>query len=127
MTSYTIRLGYQSGYSGEITWEELKALALAIADDPEAICREAVAFGAPTHLGSGSLREAAENYRTREDLTLKFHEADPADEDSEPCIRQSASGGAPYRVLKEHLRRAFCRLLMAEVHRRGAEVSLTVG
>jgi hypothetical protein len=127
-TSYYIEIGYNSGFSSQIIdeWHMLKDVAIAICDHPERIAEEAIAFGAPRTLEGEDLFAYAHSYATREDLTISFVES--KDEYGKPdCfILQCASGGGASRILKEHLRRAFCRLVLYEMHRRGIEITIRV-
>lgn len=124
-TGYTIRLGYQSGYSmmtsDDDLWSVLKTTALCICDTPQRIAAEALRFGAPERIGEASLAELADAFRERKDLTITF-----ADHGDDRYIHMFASGSVPYRPLKEHLRRAFIRLLIADVHQLGIEISIQV-
>lgn len=123
-TGYTLELGYQSGYSSHAdAWEALKAYALYLCDHPAEIYDEARKFGAPDALDGERLMDYAARYHGAVDLTLVIQDPEG---DEKGHVYQCASGGAPARVLKEHLRRAFCRLVIAEMHRKGIEVNLTV-
>jgi hypothetical protein len=128
MTGYYIEIGYLSGYSWrgtpEAAWDELKASVVYRCDHPEHIVAEAVRLGA---VENDDLREHAEEYRGRRDLTLKIVEQPRTlaeeQEGFEPYIQQFASGD---RVTKEIVRRAFCRLVIEDMHRLGIEVNLKV-
>ena len=122
MTGYIISLGYQSGYSRNARddlWAILRNAALAICADPVRLANEAVSFGAPELLDGERLMDYARQYEKREDATIMF-------DDEERCIRQLASGSGAPRILKEHMRRAFIRMVMAEMHRQGIEVNILV-
>lgn len=126
MTGYVISLGYQSGYSRLLAqlhddlWPMLRNAALAICANPVRLADEAVNFGAPEVLDGERLMDYARQYEKRGDATIIFDE-------EQRCIRQLASGAGASRTLKEHMRRAFIRLLMAEMHRQGIEISVLVG
>jgi hypothetical protein len=70
------------------------------------------------------LMDVALKYPTDEDLTIKILDSpkDPARRQ----IQQLASGYGKWRTIKEELRRAFCRLVLAEMHKRGMEVDIFV-
>ena len=124
MTGYYLEPGYQSGASREAAWEALKRITLEISDAPERIALEAAAFG---------VRQIPDEYlaayRERTDLTVRIKERGDigVDEDAETGhVVQYASGGGQSRVMKEHLRRAFCRLAIREMHLLGYEVNMRV-
>lgn len=128
-TSYRIAPGYDSGASTDVCMAERNEtflrLAREVADDPRRLVQEALAFGTPAWGDPGeSIAEYAEAFHTRDDLTLQF---DYDAEAEKPLVRMCASGGNPARALKEHLRRAYIRLLVAEMHRAGLEVNVYVG
>lgn len=134
MTSYRLEVGYQSGSSREEAWECLKEITEEICEHPEELVSEACRFDGKRnthhpHCGKsfrGLLAEYAEAYKPpRKDLTLRIIEntRDGVDENS---VVQYASGGGEGRVVKESLRRAFCRLAIQRMHREGYEVNLTV-
>lgn len=129
MTGYHITLGYQSGISRRVgdqgtDWEHLKAAAEMLCQHQDQIAaevrKERVLVSAEV------LDEYVSRYRLsgdEEDLTLNFVEPS-GDEKGE--VWQAASGGGESRAIKEAVRRAFCRLLILEMHRLGIEVNLTV-
>lgn len=118
-TGYRISIGYNNGsaFRGDMdeAWQELKATALALADAPMTIAQEAVAFGAPTSDGDATIIGYAERFSSK-DATMNFIE------DGQSVLLMS-SGANP---MKGHVRRAFCRLLIAAMHRKGIEVNLSV-
>lgn len=124
-TGYTIEIGYMSGYSSSISpetaWEALKAAALKVASNPVKIYTEAIAFEAPTYDTEGdfSLMDVCNTFN------LDKFNGGPMEiiEGDQPRVFLMASG---QRTLKEHTRRAFCRLVIYEMHRQDIEVSLTV-
>jgi len=122
MTGYHITLGYMSnrndGANREV-WQEVVRLALNICDSPELIASEAVALG----MSPATAREYAQAYKERFDSTIRFKEADG---DSPAQIMQLAGGAGPSRSIKEAMRRAFCRLLMHECHKREIEINVNV-
>lgn len=123
MTGYYLRPGYQSGGSREEAWEQMKLFVTYYRDLPDDIIAEVhrvekVSF-------PEELRDCAKAYdaKTGSDLTLRICEAE---EHQEAAIVQLASGGGSYREAKEQCRRAFCRLIITECHKRGIEVNLEV-
>ena len=128
MTGYHISIGYLSGYDKEEAWEVLKRVVLELCNAPERIAEEAMRFG----MDGAVAREYAEAYRgasleTRgtEDSTLRIIEGERA-EGNPPQIMQLAGGAGPSRVIKEAMRRAFCRLVMYEMHKREIEININV-
>lgn len=123
MTGYHFKIGYNgaSGVSEDDGWTALREAARKVCDDPKAIIAEARRIGAPENCERGCcpLDGYADNY------------ADPFSDYGHPVViienakevMQMASTGSP---IKYHVRRAFARLLIVEMHRRGVEVNLTV-
>lgn len=125
-TGYTIEIGYISGYSWngnrEDAWLLLAGAASIIAKHPQFIEEEALRFGAPKVCPCGcgaTLKEHCEVYQ-HEYIT----DGGPLLIDHEKqVIFQMASGN---REMKEHVRRAFCRLILYEMHKLGIEVNIIV-
>ncbi len=121
MTSYTLSIGYISGYSfkgdKDDAWQALVNCVEALKRNPDRIVAEARRLDAPEQCKHGccTLQETAGAY-LNDDATLVIYHSDRA-------VRQFASGD---RMLKEHVRRAFCRLVMEDMHRQGIEVNLQV-
>ena len=122
MTGYYISIGYNSGnpktpegnlwhsvkrIANSITLEELKAEYLEYEDIVE--CED----------GCCKIDEFVAKYSARDDLTIGMD-----DQDEE--IWQHASGGGYSRLMKEGLRRAFCRLMLKKAHREKIEISIHV-
>lgn len=130
MTGYYIELGYQSGYSADFdldeAWKEMKTVCGEICSRPERIADEAVRLGAPVEDDGAEIYTYAQSYHNCSDLTIKIVEKEK-DGEKRRYIQQFASGGNPCRMMKEHLRRAFCRLMMEEMHKRGIEINISVG
>lgn len=123
MTGYYIEIGYLSGYSGpadlDQAWDSLKNVVAILREQPANIVGEAM------RVEGGSLRKLlpfAERYHP------KFTDGTIEVNDAERQITQLASSGNgdAARVVKEQVRRAFCRLVIQEMHRRGIEVNLCV-
>lgn len=118
-TGYTISIGYNNGsaFGGDCdeAWRELKQAAAALANDPMAIAQEAVAFGAPTVDDEATIIGYAERFKST-DATLTI-------DGNQQHIFLMSSGA---NVMKGHVRRAFCRLLIGRMHRKGIEVNLIV-
>jgi hypothetical protein len=127
-TSYHLSIGYNSGCScpkelikPEQSWELLKSAVLVICGDPALIVAEARKFGAPEQCANGpeccTLEGHAERYKTPwTDQTIRFNEKNKQ-------VIQIASGD---REVKEHVRRAFCRLVIAAMHKYNIEVNMEV-
>ena len=131
MTGYYIEIGYLSGYSDEScrekAWGELKAVVAKLREQPEAIVKECLRLESGMGLKArGELRDFAERYHARfQDATISIEEPKY---DKNGFISQLASSGEGdwERSMKERVRRAFCRLVIEEMHCRGIEVNLTV-
>lgn len=125
MTGYYISVGYNSSFSADEVWDEFKRVGQEIANKPDAICLEASRVD---DFGMAELKEYGEAFvQEQEDLTIRFKDADPNDEDSEPQIVMYASGGDPSRSLKESVRRAYIRLVLQEMHSKQMEINIQVG
>ena len=134
MTGYYLEVGYIGGSSfggsHEDAWLKMKEAAKTLCDDPQRIFDEAMRLDGEILNGTGEdVRGYAERYRNCDDLTITVHEK-PFNESEKcgfkPYIAQSASGGGPSRMIKESLRRAFCRLIIEAMHREGIEVTMRV-
>lgn len=130
MTGYHISIGYLSGgaYDKDEAWEILKTVVLDLCHAPARIADEAVSFG----MLLAQALEYAEPYtsasvenRGTEDSTLRIIEKNEA-EGTHAQIMQLAGGADPSRSLKEAMRRAFCRLVMQEMHKREIEININV-
>lgn len=129
MTGYHISIGYLSGDDNDKAWAMLKRIVADLCAKPEVIAEEAMAFG----MRPETAKEYAESYRSfsletgrTEDSTLVVKERDLDDEDSYVQIMQLASGRGVSRTNKEAMRRAVCRILMREMHKRGLEININV-
>lgn len=118
---YRVDVGYNSNFSREEVWEELKAAVAIIRRDPTAIRREVIRLEQTPDLLS--IEKILPFYADDIDLTLKIKE----EEDTQgPHVMQFASGGDPMRDAKESCRRAVCRLLLEHMHRKKMEVNIFV-
>lgn len=132
-TGYHLRVGYCSGSSGEHdaykNWQMLVQLVGEIRDQPGMIIKEVERVGDQDKHDGTLLWSAAE------DMSTAAAEAgsqacmvidDPPGGGRDREVLLMASGGKPGRAAKEAVRRAFCRVVIEEMHRRGIEVSLVV-
>lgn len=123
-TEYTISLGYLSGQSTSLSyedaWKALVAYVEQLRHQPERIVQEARRLNAPETCEQGccTLQRMAEAYQLTEEECgpLVINQEDQH-------ISQLTYGD---RMLKEHIRRAFSRLILEEMHRQGIEVCLNV-
>lgn len=116
-TGYYITIGYNSSKSRNEAEAALLQAVEEICATPEKILIEA-------HRVEGVQvpQEYADNYRHPwSDLTIKVFKAEDG-----LNVMQMASGGGVERDYKETMRRAFCRLLIAAMHRQKCEVNLCV-
>lgn len=126
MTGYHISIGYNSTLNHvERTgkaWEALKETVSQLRTRTNAIVAE-VLREQPNLGPVDVLVEYAETYGQDVDRTLTIIEAT----DDRPAeIMQLASGGGDARDIKEAMRRAFSRLVIFEMHKRGIEVNFHV-
>ncbi len=127
-TEYNLSLGYQSGYSRQgghdVFWQLLRGCVESLRYDPEAIVAEARRLAAPETCGKGccTLRSVAKSYMLDKHKGSPLVIRDPEGEDG-GYVLQLTTGD---RKLKEHVRRAFCRLVIERMHRLGIEVNLRV-
>lgn len=125
MTSYHISVGYNSGPHRDIeVWRVLQQVVDEIRREPTRIVMEA--GREPHHCSGATMLEYAAAYLPSEDPDLTLRVIGPGDQEESGEITQFASGGGTSRVVKELLRRAFCRLVIFEMHQRGMEVNLNV-
>lgn len=128
MTGYHIRLGYNgaiyNGYANsDAMWDELKRKTTEICGSPERIAAEARRLGSPETSNDGcwSLEAMCDAYKTGDAYNpITIIEQDVL---RERQIMQLASTGEP---IKYHVRRAFVRLLMEEMHKCQIEISVSV-
>lgn len=141
-TGYHLEVGYNSGCSGFFGTHEdaaniLLAVVRQVAESPLEILMEA---GRERGLSSLSFYDDILDYAKRFQYSLEHPDEDgtvtitpPRGNESwrvmllatgGPGIEEDGAWGA--RSLKELVRRAFCRLVILEMHRRGIEVSLVV-
>jgi|ERR1043165_2461901 hypothetical protein len=130
MTGYHISIGYLSGgpYDKEDAWEILKQVALDLCNAPARIADEAISFGMNRDIATeyaAAYVGASIATRGTEDSTLRIIEANEK-EGTAPQIMQLAGGADPSRSIKEAIRRAFCRLVMYEMHKREIEININV-
>ena len=123
MTRYHIEIGYLSAGDPEQAWQILVDVVQGLREQPNRIIGEAL------RIEGGSMRELihfAEQYSARfdcDDATLRVIQPLLGRKGS---IMQLASGGGLDREIKEKMRRAFSRLVIAEMHNRRIEVNLRV-
>ncbi len=129
MTGYHISIGYLSSGDKDEAWVALKDVVAKLCAEPAIIGMEALRYG----MRAENVREYAEAYRSfsvetgrTEDSTLVIKEADPDDPESYHQVMQLAGGGGESRGLKEAMRRAFCRLVLEEMHRQEYEININV-
>jgi hypothetical protein len=102
-------------------WDILKKSANYWRSNLTALVNAATDYGAPDDLDGEQLIEYC-----------KVYERDWTDggplrvDDEEQILHIMASGGSSSRILKEHVARAFCRLVIQDMHRKQIEVNLHV-
>jgi len=129
MTGYHISIGYMSGGPDkEEAWEILKEVVLDLCNAPARIADEATSFGMDRTTAieyAGAYVGASIANRGTEDSTLRIIEANEKEE-TQPQIMQLAGGADPSRSIKKAIRRAFCRLVMHDMHKREIEININV-
>jgi hypothetical protein len=117
MIGYHIEVGYNNIRSTEIVRKALLTVVKTICATPGNIITEArrvERLEIPDNY--------ADNYREPwQDSTISI-----VDDGEKFQVMQLASGGGMERDFKEAMRRAFCRLVIAEMHARQMEVNLIV-
>lgn len=122
-TGWTISIGYNSHASGDGAdlWAALKASAEKWRHAHEIIDMEAEKFNAPDKC-DGEWRLAYSEVYAKD-----WADGGPLHVSEERhCLLIRASGGGCSRDMKEHVARAFCRLIINDMHHQGIEVNLTV-
>ena len=127
MTGFYITAGYQYHTSAEDCEEQLDSVATELAKNHDAIIAE-VERVEPSRCSYKILRDVVAQYGKGEDLSITITrtaiDGDP--DETELTVSQLASGGDPYRLAKEVVRRAFCRLLIERMNALGFNVNLSV-
>lgn len=125
MTGYTLTIGYMGGYScklsNEEAWQCLVKSTQELREQPQRLIEEARRLNAPETCDQGccTLEGVAGTY------SASFTGGNPLVINHEKgYVAQYASGSD--RAIKEHMRRAFCRIVIEEMHRVGIEVCLSV-
>lgn len=127
MTGYHLSIGYLSGGDKAQAWDTLKTVVLNLCHDPVRIANEAVRLGmnrTTAHECARAFASASLEFQGTEDSTLRIIEGDRAE--GNPQIMMLAGGSGQSRTIKEAIRRAFCRLVMTEMHRRDIEININV-
>ena len=120
-TTYLLKTGYPSQHSkGEIS-AKLVEVVKTVQSNSQLIVDEVLRLEPEGHVAD-LLDYAACYLPPINDLTL----TQSTDEDGYAMFRQVASGGGDSRDDKESVRRAFCRLVINEMHRAKMEVCLVV-
>ncbi len=137
MTGYYLELGYNSSLGAPQlgnAFTTLVGVFMNLVNDPDRVTEEVLRIepGADRAL----IRSHAAWYGNpeRDDLTFKVVEKPTTHPEIstleavefKPYIQQYASGGGPDRGAKESVRRAFCRLVIEDMHRLKIEVNLRV-
>lgn len=139
MTGYYLELGYNSSLGTPqlgLAFSTLVGVFMNLVNDPDRVTREVLRLepGADAVLVLQVAGWYGHPDRPKEDLTFKVvergdtHPEINALEAAEfkPYIQQYASGGGAQRGASESVRRAFCRLVIEDMHRLKIEVNLRV-
>lgn len=125
MTGWYLSVGYNADYSADVVAAELIQAAERIRRNPELIeqeIRRVEGFRAPDH---DVLEPYLDRFQQEGDLALQIdvYPGHPG----QATVKLMASGDQPGRSLKSICRRAFCRLVLAEMHAKAMEVNISVG
>jgi hypothetical protein len=123
MTGYLIKAGYNSSHSNDMVEEKLKEVAHKVRQDTEALVQETIKTYGPKEQ---AIKDHAQKYIDMDDLTLFFSGPDEERKKEEFKVHQFASGYGEQRTIKEHMRRAFCRLVLFEMHKLDMDVNIEV-
>ena len=129
---YYISLGYDSGSSRDVSikkderWAKLRELALEIAADPSKLEIEARLGGSPPLVDEEGTKLLRYAQALVIDLASKDNPCVRLNDEAEQIEMMCSGGGVKSRGMKEHVRRAFCRLVIQKAHRLGLEVNLGV-
>lgn len=119
MTSYLLEVGYNSSFGREEAEEKLKIAVDKLRNDPDRLIAEVRRLDGDLEPDCDvPFAEYARLYSSDEDLTIRH--------DGEHRYIQMASGGGIGRSIKEAFRRAFCRLILEDMHREGVEINIGV-
>lgn len=118
-TYYTVRVGYNAEHKNSEVGKILIEEAKRICSYPHLIVGEA-AVGEGKELDF----DFAESFKNQTDLTITFKEYSQVSESNQ--VIMACSGGGYSRIQKAIARRAFCRLLIEAMHKKGMEVCLNV-
>ena len=116
--TYRVDVGYNTHFSQSYVWKQLKKVAEDIIDDADRICTEVLRFD---FLDEAEVLTYCKALQNKDDASFVVYEVDLA-------IRLFASGGDDLdnsRTLKERVRQAVFRLVLADMHRAGMNVNLS--
>jgi hypothetical protein len=120
MIGWHITLGYNSGHTGDADWQTVCDLAVMTAGDTKSLADEAFIYTRKEPLELREMIEkVAETYQQHDTFGSPLFI-------DEKQIMILASGGGDWRKAKEHVARAFVRLLMQAVHSLGFDISVSV-
>jgi hypothetical protein len=127
MTSYYVSIGYNRGsftkYGNNYEWNMLKQTARNICDNPNKIIEEARRLDSPETCTKGccNLETYADNYKA--EIGSQGHPLFFSEIEDDKYLVQNASADDD---IKFHVRRAFIRLLIEEMHRERIEINIKV-
>ena len=122
MTGYHVRVGYNSSGDPAHQWESLKNALIVVKANPAMLLNE-------INRCNGDLTRSLEHWQWVRTIVTGLAEDSsvrPIDNDEDPQIYMTASGGGEQRQAREAVCRAVCRILMELMHRRNVEISVVV-
>lgn len=123
MTQYDITVGYNSSHGPSEVGKVMLGVLDMLREKPELIAAEVLRV--EPLIDRQILAECVLAYANSEQSKAVWVAYDES-QDKLPVIMQSASGGEPYRSVKQACRRAVCRLIMLHCHERLMEISIVV-
>jgi hypothetical protein len=129
MTSYIIEVGYNPNKNEDEVWEKLKRVVKYYCDNSKLILDEVLndeKTGIIKKVKQEELDKYGNAYKDYKDLTISIYDETNSEGEKNRYIIQMASGGGVEREIKEHFRRAFCRLIMKEMHYNCMEINIRV-
>lgn len=122
---YAISVGYNPSIPKEDVWSKMVEVVNELRINSQKIVDEVLRLEPDADKEmTKSVSEMYSPLTDDEDLNIKVIVSDGKGRHS--YIMQSASGGGQWRLVKESCRRAFCRLVLEEMHKNKMEINIDV-